>query len=886
MRIFETFIEKTEEVKKDGRVGNMSYLKKHAEIKENVVLDDGQESIRKQLEELIDDSSMNVIGLEGEWGSGKSTILKALKEKNRGRYSCYEYDLWTHQEDNLRYSFLRGMLENYKYVTKNKVNNNFEERMEDLISSQKKSDGPKINYKMVGVIFAMLFLSIFSDIAGVLWSKTPIVYVIAFFFFPMAIVSLLFLNNNKEKINKQEIDEKIKEEKTQIKKSNNRFFLIAVPIILAITIVTDFIYGFGVRDIAQKIIAIWENKGDAFYGFFFVQEIEKVIVAIVQFLSLCFIGVFTIKMLRKTPAYVKNPYVKKVLMLYNEKFVETSYSREIQPRMEDARNFMNDFFDDLRKREKGRIVIIFDNLDRLPASKITEFWTFLQTFFVEKNNASIITIVAFERKTVENAWEKEAVGAAYLEKTLDITVYVPLCSRKDLKNFFMNQWEEVFAKDDDNVDGTGENVFDLYHLLKKEDVSFSSRRGVIDAINEIRREKDKIHTFFQGMRVQGNLVGDRIKIEYPCELAAMYVFKRKYINEMFSETVKEGVVKYYIEAFATCKDWVSQYIPEVDDDGKKMCLQRIFNQIIQNKDKNANNMNSYYIIDFFYKGKLEYYFNSYHDVKEFKDDSGYICEEAIERIEDNGIDISNAIKSLLFCQQKKILKPREMRIKWGLLLKKIRILKKWPEESWYWNALISNAGKYLKERVWERDVMIADPRKNFVIEDIKTYYSSNENNLKGKIILTADFLKSGYSWNFSAHDFAKDGKIFFYEDDIDRSRMKKQLDSFKQDDWKRSLENFWYPGVVQYYGIKKKLGYNKRKWLNAALKDFFKLNVHILDYQKGPCKKDKSYYKIWLELIEVLSVDDMSKLKENIKNFFPKEYHAKLDEVFKKKGVN
>ena len=77
MRIFETSIEKTEEVKKDGRVGNMSYLKKHAEIKENVVLDDGQESIRKQLEELVENSSMNVIGLEGEWGSGKSTILKA-----------------------------------------------------------------------------------------------------------------------------------------------------------------------------------------------------------------------------------------------------------------------------------------------------------------------------------------------------------------------------------------------------------------------------------------------------------------------------------------------------------------------------------------------------------------------------------------------------------------------------------------------------------------------------------------------------------------------------------------------------------------------------------------------------------------------------------------
>ena len=91
----------------------MKYLEKHAELKD-VKLDDGQKQIVEQLEGFVEDSSMNVVGLEGEWGSGKSTILKALKEQNKEKYYCYEYDLWAHQEDNLRYSFLRGLLAKFK----------------------------------------------------------------------------------------------------------------------------------------------------------------------------------------------------------------------------------------------------------------------------------------------------------------------------------------------------------------------------------------------------------------------------------------------------------------------------------------------------------------------------------------------------------------------------------------------------------------------------------------------------------------------------------------------------------------------------------------------------------------------------------------------------
>ena len=109
MRIFETSIEKTERVEKDGRVGNMSYLKKYPEL-EKIEFDEGQKNNIEQLKKLVSNPSIDVIGLEGKWGTGKSTILEALQDQK----NCYVYDLWAHQEDNLRYSFLKGMLAQLK----------------------------------------------------------------------------------------------------------------------------------------------------------------------------------------------------------------------------------------------------------------------------------------------------------------------------------------------------------------------------------------------------------------------------------------------------------------------------------------------------------------------------------------------------------------------------------------------------------------------------------------------------------------------------------------------------------------------------------------------------------------------------------------------------
>jgi predicted KAP-like P-loop ATPase len=57
-----------------------------------------------------EDCNKKVIGIEGEWGSGKSNVITILKEKLKAGYYFFVFDAWGHQEDLTRRSILEGLL--------------------------------------------------------------------------------------------------------------------------------------------------------------------------------------------------------------------------------------------------------------------------------------------------------------------------------------------------------------------------------------------------------------------------------------------------------------------------------------------------------------------------------------------------------------------------------------------------------------------------------------------------------------------------------------------------------------------------------------------------------------------------------------------------------
>ncbi len=85
--------------------------------KVDVFEDKTHENVANSIAELIkaEDGGLT-IGLEGSWGSGKSTVISILKEKlsKISSIKLIQFDAWAHQGDPLRRIFLEALIDEIK----------------------------------------------------------------------------------------------------------------------------------------------------------------------------------------------------------------------------------------------------------------------------------------------------------------------------------------------------------------------------------------------------------------------------------------------------------------------------------------------------------------------------------------------------------------------------------------------------------------------------------------------------------------------------------------------------------------------------------------------------------------------------------------------------
>lgn len=72
-----------------------------------------QEKLASIITQLIKDDLLEkkVIGLEGEWGAGKSNVIEIIKKELGQDYTTFIFDAWGHQEDLTRKAFLEELIE-------------------------------------------------------------------------------------------------------------------------------------------------------------------------------------------------------------------------------------------------------------------------------------------------------------------------------------------------------------------------------------------------------------------------------------------------------------------------------------------------------------------------------------------------------------------------------------------------------------------------------------------------------------------------------------------------------------------------------------------------------------------------------------------------------
>ena len=143
-------------------------------------LGDLHEKIAKTIASIINDNSYlpeqeHVIGLFGEWGSGKSTVVKIL-EKNNPAFKVFTFNSWLHKDDFLNRAFLLEFCNKFNICNKvykkedtTKLYNNeitFKDYISNQININKKIPiGLNWNLKLIFVCIILILYFIFLPLS-------------------------------------------------------------------------------------------------------------------------------------------------------------------------------------------------------------------------------------------------------------------------------------------------------------------------------------------------------------------------------------------------------------------------------------------------------------------------------------------------------------------------------------------------------------------------------------------------------------------------------------------------------------------------------------------------------------------------------------------------
>ena len=348
-------------------------------------------------EKIIDDPEFKIIGIDGEWGSGKSNLVRLLDKKLERTHKFFVYDVWGHQEDEQRKSILVELTEfikNEPNLLKQGDKKIWDNKLKVLLAKSKETTTINQPYLSIGFIFSLL----------------SIVYIPTVNVFKDSIKDFL-----------------------EIESWFWKFVLVTFPLIIVVGI---YIW---------NVIGNWSQK-NGFWNSFKLSAEET-------------FQVYTNKQKKETK-------------------IETV--SEDQPSVRDFQNWMNDINDDLNKK----VVIVFDNFDRLPKKHILNIWSSIHIFFAEKSYSNIKVIIPFDREHIQNAFnelngkENTKFGDDYVNKTFDIVFRITLPIMSNWKKFFTNQWEKAFISyDEDEL----RLVVQVYEFLNRR----ITPREIISFINEI-----------------------------------------------------------------------------------------------------------------------------------------------------------------------------------------------------------------------------------------------------------------------------------------------------------------------------------------------------------------------------------------------------------------
>jgi hypothetical protein len=400
---------------------------------------------------------------------------------------------------------------------------------------------------------------------------------------------------------------------------------------------------------------------------------------------------------------LKKSFTKLFLEYQNKVEEETKYEMisEDEPSVRKFRAWMNDISKDLNEK---KLIVVFDNMDRLPPKKVQELWSSIHVFFSENSYDNIKVIVPFDREHIKLAFQSDDVdkkhyGDDFINKTFNVVYRVSPPILSDWKSYFIIKWKDAFGEEE--ALSNSNNVLQIFELLSEE----ITPRRIIAFINE-----------FVSIKLT-------VKDTIPNNYIALFILRKDRITEKpVDEIIKPSFLKSLEYLFANDEElpkYLAALFYQVDPE---KAIQVVFTDRI----KRALNDNA---VDDLRKMS---------SIPEFH----YVLENAITDVS----NYENAILALNELPEDKIGNKYQAKIIWNCLYKKTapRLKSKISEFQFILLSKIANQKDYLKSILTE---MTSDP------EFSSTDYFESINEIENKFSGTLSVFSELKSRQTSIEDF-------------------------------------------------------------------------------------------------------------------------------------
>ena len=248
-------------------------------------------------------------------------------------------------------------------------------------------------------------------------------------------------------------------------------------------------------------------------------------------------------------AFCKNKWeiFTTLLTQKNDNIIDEQFTSSEEPSITEFKNWIQVISDELDRGKctKKKVIIVFDNMDRLPSNKVVQLWSLIHTFFAGSDFKNIWVIIPFDYVHLCEAIlpsEKKEIDKfkQFINKTFPIVFTVPKPVITDYRKLFKTLFEKAFGKNEHDE----EHICQVFMCLEEN----PNPRTVICFINEL-----------VALRLQWR------SAQFRLQNLALYVLKKGYLLYNKEKSLEESLLSN--ELF----DKVNSFYPQTDSVRIQLC---------------------------------------------------------------------------------------------------------------------------------------------------------------------------------------------------------------------------------------------------------------------------------------------------------------------------